>query len=216
MSSKNIETEAKFIIPDLTTFEALQQVTDLGDFNLNPVGAKNIVDRYFDTSEMNIFEAGFACRVRSNTKGQQILNLKSLAAAEGQIHRRQEIELEVNTDQPQGWAEGEAKALVMGIIGQAPLQTLFTLYQTRYKFHVYCHKRLVIELSLDKVSLHQAETVDYLGLEAELIEDGTETDLTRFTETLQRHWPLEADTQSKFERGLASRQRKTIKVPNSL
>jgi inorganic triphosphatase YgiF len=206
MLSKNVETEAKFIIPDLTTFKALQQITLLGDFKLNPVGTKNIVDRYLDTSEMHLFQAGFACRVRSS-ESQQILNLKSLVSAEGQIHRRQEIEMEVNTDQPQAWAEGEAKALVLGIIGQAPLQTLFTLYQTRHKFHVYFQQRLVIELSLDKVSLHQAKTIDYLGLEAELIEAGTETDLTRFTETLQRHWPLEADSQSKFERGLASIKR---------
>jgi inorganic triphosphatase YgiF len=214
MLSKNIETEAKFIVPDLTTFKALQQTTNLGDFELNPVGAKNIVDRYFDTTEMNLFKAGFACRIRS-TKGQQILTLKSLTPAEGQIHRRQEIEMEVNTDQPQGWAEGETKTLVMGIVGQARLQTLFTLYQTRSKLYVYFQERLVIELSLDKVSLHQANTIDYLGLEAELIEEGTEADLTRFTETLQRHWPLEADTQSKFERGLAICQKKAAAVSNS-
>jgi inorganic triphosphatase YgiF len=203
MLSRNIETEAKFIIPDRVTFEALQQITLLGDFKLDPVGTKNIVDRYLDTSEMDLFEAGFACRVRS-TKDQQILNLKSLAPAEGLFHRRQEIEMAVNTDQPEAWAEGEAKVLVLGIVGQAPLQTLFTLYQTRHKFHVYFQERLVIELSLDEVSLHQAKTVDYLGLEAELIEDGTETDLARFTETLQRHWPLQADARSKFERGLVS------------
>ena len=211
MLSQNIETEAKFIIPDPATFETLQQTSNLGDFELNPVGVKNIVDRYFDTAEMALFKAGFACRIRS-TRGQQILNLKSLAPAEGQIHRRQEIEMDVNTEHPQRWAEGEAKALVLGIVGQAPLQTLFTLYQTRHKFHVYFQERLVIELSLDKVSLHQANTIDYLGLEAELIEDGTETDLTRFTETLQRHWPLEADAQSKFERGLAT-CKKLRKVP---
>jgi inorganic triphosphatase YgiF len=202
MLANHIEIEAKYIIPDLSTFNALQEITHLGDFELHPSGIKNITDRYLDTSEMQLYQAGFACRIRS-AKGQQILSLKSLVPAEGKLHRRQEIELEVDADQPQAWAEGKAKDLVVGIVGQAPLQTLFTLSQTRHKFHVYSQERLVIELSLDKVSLPQAKTIDYLGLEAELIEGGTEADLTCFTEVLQRHWPLEADAQSKFERGLA-------------
>jgi inorganic triphosphatase YgiF len=203
MLSNNIETEAKFIIPDLTTFNTLQQITSLGDFAISPIGAENIVDRYLDTPDKRLLQAGFACRIR-RAKGEQTLNLKSLVAVKGEIHRRQEIEVVVHTDQPQAWATGEARDLVLGIVGQTPLQTLFTLYQTRHKFHVYFQQQFVIELSLDKVSLHQAPIVDYLGLEAELVEAGTEADLARFTKVLQHHWPLEADPQSKFERAFAS------------
>ncbi|MBN1994270.1 MAG: CYTH domain-containing protein [Anaerolineae bacterium] len=202
MATKNIETEAKFIIPDWATFAALQQLNKLGDFSINPIGVKEVVDRYLDTADKRIYQAGFTCRIRE-AKGRQLLSLKSLARARGELHRRQEIEMEVDTDQPRCWAEGEAKSLVWGIIGDAPLQTLFTLYQVRHKFHVYCQQQLVIELSLDKVSLPQA-ALDYLGLEAELIEAGTEANLARFTKMLQARWPLAADAQSKFERALAT------------
>ena len=54
-----------------------------------------IVDRYLDTDDKRLYRAGFACRIR-NVKERQILTLKSLVPAEGQIHRRQEIELEVD------------------------------------------------------------------------------------------------------------------------
>jgi inorganic triphosphatase YgiF len=200
----NVETEAKFIIPDLTAFDALQQITHLDDFEITPLGVKDIVDRYLDTPAKHLLQAGFVCRIRK-AKEQQILTLKSsLKATTDEFHRRQELEMVVNDDQPLAWAESEVKDLVLGIVGQTPLQTLFTLYQTRHKSHVSYQEKLVIELSLDKVCLHQPTTIDYLGLEAELIEAGTEADLTRFTETLQRVWPLEADLKSKFERALAS------------
>jgi len=203
MPTNNVETEVKLIIPDLATFDALQQLDSLGDFGIVPVGTKNIVDRYLDTSDLRLCQAGFACRVRQG-QGQQILTLKSLTPVTDKVHRRLEIEMEVDTDQPPDWTEGEAKDLVQNIIEESPLQTLFTLYQTRHKFHVYSQQQRIIELSLDKVSLHQATAIDYLGLEAELIKDGTETDLVRFTKRLQQDWPLEVDSLSKFERALAT------------
>ncbi|MBN1221262.1 MAG: CYTH domain-containing protein [Anaerolineae bacterium] len=203
MLSHNIETEAKFIIPDQTTFSALQQLTRLHQFEITPIGAQEIVDQYLDTPDKILYKAGIVCRIRE-VKGRRILTLKSLTPATGLIHRRQEFELEVTSNQPQEWPGGEASEMVLNLIGETPLQTLFTLFQTRYKFHVYYRQQCVIELSLDRVSLPQQDAIDYLGLEAELMTDGTETDLTLFTQTLQQHWPLDVDPFSKFERALAA------------
>ena len=197
-----IETEAKFIIPDPATFDALKSLNQLGDFTLTPAGVQHLTDRYLDTADKRLLQAGFACRLR-RVDDQQILVLKSLTPATNEIHRRQEIEMAVTEAQPQTWVENEAKTLVLGIIGQSPLQTLFTLYQTRHRSYAHFQGRQVIELSLDKVGLHRADQVDYLELEAELIKDGTEVDLTRFVEALQ-HWrPLKPDLSTKFERALA-------------
>jgi inorganic triphosphatase YgiF len=204
MLSNNIETEAKFIIPDLATFEVLQELTRLGDFEITPLGPKKIADRYLDTADRRLYQAGLACRIRK-VQDQQLLTLKTLTPASGGVHRRQEIELVVDSDQPGAWADGEARDLVLGIIGENSLNTLFTLYQTRHKYHVHFQEQRVIELSLDKVSLDRVAAVDYLGLEAEIIETGTEADLTHFVETLQQHCPLKVDTRSKFERALATR-----------
>lgn len=203
MTPPAIETEAKFVIPDRATFTALQQITRLDGFELRSIGPKTVVDRYLDTADRRLLRAGFACRVRQSG-GKQILTLKSLTPAEGEIHRRREIEAEVETDQPQAWAGAEAGNLALAIAGPAPLETLFVLYQTRHQFQVRLQGQPVIELSLDEVSLHEGSTVDYLELEAELMEGGTEADLNHFIDTLQRRWSLKVETQSKFERALAS------------
>ena len=56
---------------------------------------------------------------------------------------------------------------------------------------------------VDEVLLGDAGTVDYFELEAELLEPGTEDDLTKFVEALQARWSLQPENKSKFERALA-------------
>lgn len=209
MHSPKVETEAKFIVPDRQTFATLQEVSELGDFLLKPTGSQVVCDRYLDTADRHLFKAGYACRIR-NINSKQILTLKALSPPEANIHRRQEIETEIESDQPVAWADGEAKRLVLAIAGTAPLKILFNLYQTRHKFQALYQERMVLEFSLDEVSLGDSGTVDYFELEAELIETGTEVDLLRFTELLRRSWPLVPGTQSKFERALKNAKKEEV------
>ena len=207
MNTSKIEVEAKFIIPDSATFAALQELRHLDGFELKPSGTKPVVDCYLDTAGRHLYRAGFACRLRS-VKDKQIITLKSLAEAAAEIHRRQEIEEEIETrdfqaGQPLKWPENDAKKVVVEIVGSALLQPLFTLYQTRYQYQVLWRRQAVIEFSLDEVSLRNPAQVDYYELEAELLEPGSETDLTRFTAALRAVWPLQVETRSKFERALA-------------
>src|SRR5690606_28566144 len=99
-----------------------------------PAGSQTVVDRYLDTADRRLFRAGFACRFRS-TDTRQVLTLKSLTPASGNIHRRQQIEATVDLEQPLGdqpkdWPQNEVKNLVLAQVRQQPLQTLFTIYQT--------------------------------------------------------------------------------------
>jgi len=203
----NLEIEAKFIIPNIDTFDTLTQLTQLEAFEIKDIGIKTIVDRYLDTPGKQLLKAGYACRIRQSN-GKQILAIKALVKTEGEVHRRLEIEMEVDDDQPQLWLESEAKSLVLDIVGQTPLKTLFTLYQTRHKYHVLNRGQRIIELSLDKVSYNQPAVIDYLGLEAELIDNGTDADLASFAQALQNQWPLSADPKSKFERAFAALKQK--------
>jgi inorganic triphosphatase YgiF len=212
MNPHKTETEAKFVVPNASVFAALRKITNLGDFELKPIGTHAVIDRYLDTADKHMYRAGFACRIRT-VKEKQILTLKSLTPADGHLHRRQEIELEIETDQPQAWAESEAKRLVLEIVGTAPLQTLFVIHQTRHKFHTLLHGQLVIEFSLDEVSLNDAAIIDYYELEAELKETGAEADLAQFIEALQANWLLQPESLSKFERGLASISQQRGKGP---
>jgi inorganic triphosphatase YgiF len=210
MAQANIETEAKFIIPDQATFDALRQLTHLGQFELKLSGVKTVNDRYLDTADKRLFQAEWACRLR-NVKGQYIITLKSLTPATSAFHRRDEIETTVKAaqaepDQPGAWEAGQAQNLVIEIIGQTPLQTLFNLRQTRHQFHVCWQGQTVIELSLDEVSLHAPAEIDFRELEAELMGAGSEETLATFVEVLLAQWPLKPQPYSKFERAWFSRQ----------
>jgi inorganic triphosphatase YgiF len=207
MSMDKLEIEAKFTIPDRSTFTALQQLTHLGNFELKPIGVKRVTDRYLDTATKHLYQAGWACRLRS-VEGKQVITLKSLTPAQDNTHRRQELEIEIQAphlpvDQPQAWPDSPAKELVVQSVGLAILQTLFTLHQTRHQFHALKQDQPVIELSLDEVLLNDASGVNYRELELELIEQGVEADLALLVEALQAQWPLKVETQSKFERALA-------------
>lgn len=199
-----LETEVKFQIPNYDTFAALSTLRQLDDFRLQPRGVKKVADRYLDTADRAIIQAGFACRVRTVDK-KLTLSLKSLTPPQDDVHRRQEIEVEIKSEQPQSWASSEAKKRLDEIIGPAPLNPLFTLHQTRHKFEVLHQDQPVIELSLDKVFLTNIDQADYFELEAELIETGTEEDLQQFVASLQNKWALPVEPRSKFERAYALR-----------
>lgn len=199
-STRRIETEIKFSIPNAEVFAALQALTELGEFQLHPLGTKTISDRYLD-ADQKLLKAGFACRIRQ-TGPTQLLTLKALTLPDGNFHRRQEIEQEVPGDQPSSWPEGEAKTLVTGVVGDSTLATLFVLHQTRHKFHAVLNDQPVIEVSLDEVSYGDQDLSTYYELEAELLPDADEPVLNKFAQTLLERWALPPELQSKFERGL--------------
>ena len=58
----------------------------------------------------------------------------------------------------------------------------------------------MIEFSLDEVSQGDQKQVDYLELEAELINNGSEAELAELTRLLQAEWQLQSESVSKFER----------------
>jgi CHAD domain-containing protein len=200
---KNIETEAKFVISKAATFIALQQITQMGDFEFRPIGTQMVADCYLDTADKHVYRAGYACRTRELDQ-RQIFTLKSLTPAEGNVHRRQEYELEIESNEPETWPDSSLKNLLLQIIGHNSLEPLFKIHQIRHRYQTLLHNHPVIEFSLDEVSLNDANSIDYYGLEAELLPTGTEADLTKFVATLQANWLLRPETLSKFELGLAN------------
>lgn len=199
MSTAKTETEIKYRVSERSTFEALQQLTHIKGFGLELVGTKTIIDQYLDTASRRVLRAGYACRLRTQ-KNSHILTLKSLTPPSGAVHRRQEIECAVPGKAPASWPDSPAKALLQQLTGGQPLELLFNLKQTRQKYLVKTGDQPVIELSLDEVWHNQTEQADYLGLEAELINSGSEADLARFAKQLESRFTLQPETVSKFER----------------
>ncbi len=203
-TSTKIETEAKFVIHDAETFAALKDTKELGDFEVEARGTKTVVDHYLDAPRREIFRAGYACRLRaSDTSAKSVVSLKALTSAEGHLHRREELEVMVETAERADWPESEIKERVGQMVGDQPLHTLFTIHQKRHQYHLRRDGQAVIELSLDEVSQDDGQ-VDYYELEAELLEAGSEDDLAACVSALQQGWALPAQTQSKFERALAA------------
>jgi CHAD domain-containing protein/uncharacterized protein YjbK len=216
MTSKNkIETEAKFIIAEGSTFAALQRLTKLGEFRLEPRGTRLITDRYLDTPQMHLYRSGYACRIRTKDD-QRIVTLKSLTPAEGNVHRRQEIEQIVQSDEPKNWGDGESTRIIKDLAGDTALTPLFVIHQTRHIRYANLQDKTVIECSLDEVSLNETTRVDYYNLEAELLEAGQEADLSQFIETLQTKWLLRPEGLSKFERGLININQRMEGKPQKL
>jgi len=201
MKEQTLEIEAKFLIPTIAMFKQLQNLTQLGSFFLQSIGTKQVVDTYLDTSGKQILQSNFACRIRKRGE-ETILTLKSLTPAEGIVHRRQELEAVGHNDQPLTWPNSPAQSLLLDMIGIEPLETLFTIQQTRYKYHVILNDQPIIELSLDKVWLNHTTDPTYYELEAELLSAGTDDDLIHFTTLLRDNWALMPESQSKFERAL--------------
>lgn len=194
-----IETEAKFTIPDVKTLHALKKLTQVGQFRLEPTGTKRVSDRYLDTPDRDFLKAGYAFRLRT-VGSKQWATLKSLTPAANAIHRRQEFEAEVNSDDSRSWPASPVKEMVLNISKGAEFAPLFIIEQQRHKYHTYLANRPVLEFSLDEVQIHKNGQVDFLELEAEVIETGTQEDLQLFIEALQAHWPLQPENRSKFER----------------
>jgi CHAD domain-containing protein/inorganic triphosphatase YgiF len=199
-----MEIEAKFSLPNLDTFRRLQGAHQLAGFALSADQTQYVRDIYFDTDERLIMAAGYACRRREQRTG-VLVTLKRLRAAEGAIHRREELEVLMPTYRPPAeWPASPVRDQVLELIGDTPPIPLFELRQSRFVRQLNQGERMVAELSLDSVHLITGDTESsYFEVEVELASEGTETDLVTIVACLQDEWHLEPETQSKFERALA-------------
>ncbi len=199
-----MEIEAKFVLPDVDTFQRLQTVDCLAGFTLSANRVKQVRDTYLDTAGRVILHAGYACRRREESEG-LLITLKGLGGAQGAIHRREELEVLVPSELPPAqWPPSPVRDRVLQLIGLAPILPLFELRQTRTVRLITQGERPVAELSLDDVHVivGNREHV-YLEMEVELKSHGTEDDLSVIVDRLRDEWTLRPEPLSKFERALA-------------
>jgi CHAD domain-containing protein len=220
-----MEVEAKFVIPDQDTVLRLQGVVRLGPFSPGEVSSHQIVDRYLDTEEYELYRTGYACRIRERGE-RRCLTLKGLGRAEDGIHKRFEIEqllpVDATTD-VSTWDEGEGRDLVLSLLGAegaSRLTELFRVEQARQVRPLRRRGRKVAELSLDETRIVVGSgagerTQEYSCLEAELAEEGTLDDLRLLSEHLATTWGLPVEPRSKFELGLALLEDVERRAPES-
>ena len=206
-----MEVEAKFVILDTQTYQNLQAMERLGYFSISSPRVENMRDTYLDTPDRRLLQSGYACRQREQD-GAAVISLKSLHGAEGNIHRREEVDAPLARIEipPEEWPDSAARQRVLGLIDPLMrLQPLLYLEQRREVRKILYAQRLVAELSLDTVTSYDQV---YRELEIELKGAGTEYDLAAILDKLTRMPGLQPEPRSKFERALALRDAQD-KVP---
>ncbi len=198
-----MEIEAKFILPDPSTFRRLRTIKELGGFTLSSRRVEKARDTYLDTPERSILAAGYVCR-RRKVSGKIIITLKQIERATQAVHHRAELEIELASEKPPAqWPASAARDLVISLVGDVRLIPLLHLQQRRTR-QVLSRGRLAIaEMSLDNVRFSTTEkNLSLLELEIELMPQGKDEDLYAIAKHLQEEWKLEPDHRSKFERAL--------------
>lgn len=206
------EIELKYLVPDEATFEALLQATDLAGLQADPPQVKRDYDRYLDTADRRFLGRGYVCRLRERSAQQgYLVTLKSTQPSDGALHTREEVEVALAADaadlfNPSTWPAGEAQRLALDITEGRPLTLLFEVWQERYVRQLWAErgaKQPAAELSLDRVWLVSRNGPPLLAVEAELMAGGRPEHLAALAEALTAAWPLQPDTRTKFEHGLA-------------
>lgn len=197
-----MEVEAKYTVSDVTTFDQLRALTQLGDYTLRPTAERQFADHYFDTPGQALQRGGYACRLREQN-GHWRATLKSLNPAQGAIHQREEYEVDIAPHAgPMDWPEGVGRERLVSLINSETLSEILIIRQRRAAREVWAAQRRVGELTLDVVDMEAGKrsAVNH-ELEIELAPEGTLDDLRLLGQALQA-FELQPQPQSKFERAL--------------
>ncbi|RLD04896.1 MAG: hypothetical protein DRI56_10420 [Chloroflexota bacterium] len=199
-----MEIEAKFILPDVVTFQRMQAANHINDFTLSAHQIQQVHDTYLDTEERLILAGGYSCRCRE-TESEVLITVKELGKATGAIHRRKELEISLPAYAPPSeWPNCPTRNLILQLTAEAPLLPLFDLQQTRVYRRMTQEGLLVAQLSLDNVHITSGNRKQrYFELEIELASQGTQDNLTEIASYLQEKWGLAPEPRSKFERAMA-------------
>ncbi len=201
-----MEVEAKFALTDKTAVQKLKDVESIGSLTLSTARLIRLRDTYLDTSDRHLLASGYVCRKRRIGRSSRLLlTAKEIQSTSTAIHARQEFEIILQKDSPiSEWPDSPVRTLVLQMIGDRPLQTLFQLYQTRTTREVLKGDTPIAEWSVDEVRLHVGNRmIKFAELEIELKPAGTKEELEHLTALVQTTWNLAPATQSKFERALA-------------
>ena len=202
------EIEAKFLVEDQAQAARLFNFLQSYELDLQSLPTVDIIDRYLDTHDWQVFRAGWAYRWR-DASGKRKIGLKSLAMAEGAIQKRDEVEQKVSRFPGNGNRIGEGPvARELKKLGDEKLHELFRIQNCRRLFNIRTPQGAVIEVAMDhaKISSHHSTNAGAGQLEFDEVElelkQGGEQALRELVGAIQELDGLLPSRMSKFERGL--------------
>jgi CHAD domain-containing protein len=166
-------------------------------------------DVLLDTKDRAITGSGYALRIRDTGK-RRILTLKGPPLGEGALHRREEIEVELDAEPPAKkrqvsrarWPD-PIKDRVTELVDGEPLMSLIQTDIHRTTWMVKQASRVVAELAYDVGEVYANGKSDAVNeIEIELKGAGAEADLHAIGERLCALTRLEPESRTKLSRGL--------------
>ena len=134
------------------TCAVIRALTRIERYTLAEGRVEAVHDEYIDTQDRALLSAGYACRKR-RSKGELRVTVKGLAAVEGEIHRREELEVVLPADTPPvSWPDFD-KTESTGDCRSRDMRVLFHLNQSRLVRAVMDGNREVALSSLDDVTI---------------------------------------------------------------
>ncbi|HEX3269797.1 MAG TPA: CHAD domain-containing protein [Ktedonobacterales bacterium] len=190
-----------------------QRITsaDLHPYVMKPAEDERHHDSLLDTPDRVITGSGYALRIRETGK-RRILTLKGPPLGEGALHRREEIEADLDADSPGPAKKGRVsrarwpepiKSMVSEMIGEEHLLSLIHTDIHRTTWKIERAGRVIAELAYDVGEVSANGKSDAINeLEIELKGAGDESDLRTLGERLRALTPLEPESRTKLSRGL--------------
>jgi triphosphatase len=200
-----MEIEAKYKIIGALEASTLEQL-DVGPYRLLPGKDEQHHDEVLDTPTRTLTGARRALRLR-RTVDTVTVTYKGPDTVSGGLHQREEIEATFAVDAlPRDYHEWspEISHRIEPSVGSAPLSPLVEMDAHRVTWAILRETQVVAELALDVGTIRAGgKTTPIHELEIELKDSGTRDDLDTLDQLFSRQLPIQPESRSKLERGLA-------------
>jgi CHAD domain-containing protein len=203
------EIEAKYLIEDPVQILGFVDTLQSDGLDVQPLPAVDVVDRYLDTPDWQVFRAGWAYRHRQ-ASGKRKVCLKSNNLSRDGVQKREELEQYVPAFSEDGDPIPPGPvARALDTTTQEALRELFQVQNHRQLFNVRTAQGALIELAIDQATITATAPLGKLApgqmkfeeLEMEL-KEGPERSLRELAEAVGQRFGLLPSRLSKFERGL--------------
>jgi len=203
------EIEAKFLVQEASSIAKLIDSLKSDRLEVHPRSPVEIIDRYLDTVDWQVLQAGWALRWR-DAAGQRSVGLKSAGMNGDAVQHRVGVEQSVEVIPHNGRRLPEGPvAETLVAIGRSKLRELFRVHNQRKLYNVRTSDGALIEMAVDHVTVtatnppgkRASRQLEFDELKLDL-KEGMEESLRQVVDTIERRFRLLPSRLSKFHRGL--------------
>jgi len=199
-----VETEWQFDAIHLAPVQRwLLEVAD-GPVRVVPGRSRTQIDRYFDTADLRIHQAGRTLRIRQTGRTAEA-TLKERAPADDGLRRRIELTEALSTPDPASIVRGDGPIdrRVRAVVGRRQLEQLFEVRTRRQIYTLEVAGTDAGEVALDRTVISlagEAEPARLRRVEVELWSEAEE-EVAGFVDRMRRECALQPATVSKYGAG---------------